>query len=113
MSVPASFKHLVGAKQNTGRVQVNAQQMSSLEIYNELEFCGLYNGQSGRAFAAQNPVCIGRKREIGCTLVSPVTQKSAGITILAPSEHRGQPLCHGELRYLGPVHHRDRVRENK
>src|ERR1700754_3650869 len=111
--MPASFDHLVGAKQDGGFVQVDAEQLRRLQIHGQLEFCGLENRENGGTFAAQDPVGVGCKPEIGRTLVCAVAQQSAGVAILAPAEHRRQPMRDGERGNPGPVHHRDGVREHQ
>src|ERR1044072_3129468 len=95
-AVPASFDHPIGAKQDGGFVQVNAEVLSRPEIHDQFESCGLKGRESGGLFAAQNPVGIGRKPEIGCPLVRAIAQQSTGVTIFAPAEHRRQPMRDGE-----------------
>src|SRR5882672_9287541 len=111
--VPASFDYPVGAKQHGGFVQVDAKQLSRPEIHDQFEFGRLKNREIGGAFAAQNPVGVGREPEIGRPLVRAIAQQSAGVAIFAPTEHRRQPLRDGGLGNLVSVHHREGVREDE
>src|SRR6516225_4513578 len=75
-------------------------------------FAGRSNRKIGRPFAAQYPVGIGRKPNIGRALVRAIAQKSAGIAIFAPPKHRGKTLRKGKLCEFGSMHHRHGVRKD-
>ena len=82
-------------------------------LIDELERRRLLDGQLAGRFAPQEPVRVGGQPDIGRALVRAVAHKPARLAVLAPAEHRGQAMRRRELGDLGPVHHRDPVREDE
>ena len=61
--VPTSFDHPIGAKQDGGFVQVEAELLSRPEVHDQFESRGLKDREIGGLFAAQDPVGIGASQK--------------------------------------------------
>ena len=72
----------------------------------------LLDRQVSRLGTAKQLVRIGREADMGLALICAIAHEPTHISVLAPAEHRRQPLGDGELGELGPRHHGGALRED-
>src|SRR5438046_7755214 len=86
-----------------GRRHGHSEDLGGLEVEDKFEARRLLDREIGRFRATKQLLGVARKMYIGLALIRAVAHQSPGVGILAPAEHRRQPLRDGELGDLGPV----------